>query len=273
MAGDGPALELDGLHKVFGDLVAVDHLDLTVPAGSFFGLVGRNGAGKTTTLRMCTALLRPDDGSVRIDGVDVWADPQEAKRRMGVMPESMDVFDRLTGAELLLYDGLLRGMDRDLVVERSTELLDVLELTDAAARTVADYSHGMTKKIVLPNGKVRYEISGTANKILSSLPTSALDSMVNKLFATNRGWLDKTFNTLTGVRTMSIDQEREFKLRLQDYLKDKARSGQVGETLVYFARKGEGDMPEDLKVLLASLGELKAQQKKRQAGVRRGFGF
>lgn len=131
----------------------------------------------------------------------------------------------------------------------------------------------MTKKIVLPNGKVRYEISGTANKILSSLPTSALDSMVNKLFATNRGWLDKTFNTLTGVRTMSIDQEREFKLRLQDYLKDKARSGQVGETLVYFARKGEGDMPEDLKVLLASLGELKAQQKKRQAGVRRGFGF
>ncbi|MEZ5134658.1 MAG: ABC transporter ATP-binding protein [Acidimicrobiales bacterium] len=140
MAGDGPALELDGLHKVFGDLVAVDHLDLTVPAGSFFGLVGRNGAGKTTTLRMCTALLRPDDGSVRIDGVDVWADPQEAKRRMGVMPESMDVFDRLTGAELLLYDGLLRGMDRDLVVERSTELLDVLELTDAAARTVADYS-------------------------------------------------------------------------------------------------------------------------------------
>ncbi|MCB1259105.1 MAG: ABC transporter ATP-binding protein [Acidimicrobiales bacterium] len=149
MAGDGPALELDGLHKVFGDLVAVDHLDLTVPAGSFFGLVGRNGAGKTTTLRMCTALLRPDDGSVRIDGVDVWADPQEAKRRMGVMPESMDVFDRLTGAELLLYDGLLRGMDRDLVVERSTELLDVLELTDAAARTVADYSHGMTKKIVL----------------------------------------------------------------------------------------------------------------------------
>ncbi|MCB1250212.1 MAG: ATP-binding cassette domain-containing protein, partial [Acidimicrobiales bacterium] len=113
MAGDGPALELDGLHKVFGDLVAVDHLDLTVPAGSFFGLVGRNGAGKTTTLRMCTALLRPDDGSVRIDGVDVWADPQEAKRRMGVMPESMDVFDRLTGAELLLYDGLLRGMDRD----------------------------------------------------------------------------------------------------------------------------------------------------------------
>ena len=149
MGGADAALELDGLHKVFGDLVAVDHLDLTVPAGSFFGLVGRNGAGKTTTLRMCTALLRPDDGSVRIDGVDVWADPQEAKRRMGVMPESMDVFDRLTGAELLLYDGLLRGMDRDLVVERSTELLDVLELTDAAARTVADYSHGMTKKIVL----------------------------------------------------------------------------------------------------------------------------
>ncbi len=149
MGGADAALEIDGLHKVFGDLVAVDHLDLTVPAGSFFGLVGRNGAGKTTTLRMCTALLRPDAGTVLLDGIDVWADAQHAKQRMGVMPESMDVFDRLTGAELLLYNGLLRGMDRDLVVERSTELLDVLELTDAASRTVADYSHGMTKKIVL----------------------------------------------------------------------------------------------------------------------------
>ncbi|MEZ5144589.1 MAG: ABC transporter ATP-binding protein [Acidimicrobiales bacterium] len=143
------ALVLDGLPKAFGPTVAVDHLDLTVSTGSFFGLVGRNGAGKTTTLRMCTGLLEPDAGHVRVDGVDVWEQPQEAKRRIGVMPESMDVFDRLTGAELLLYNGLLRGMPRDLVVQRSRELLAVLEMDDAADRTVADYSHGMTKKIIL----------------------------------------------------------------------------------------------------------------------------
>jgi ABC-2 type transport system ATP-binding protein len=98
---------------------------------------------------MCTALLRPDAGRVVADGVDVWADPEEAKRHIGVMPESMDVFDRLTGAELMLYNGLLRGMPRDVVEQRSRELLAVLELDDAADRTVADYSHGMTKKVVL----------------------------------------------------------------------------------------------------------------------------
>ncbi|MEM9516067.1 MAG: ABC transporter ATP-binding protein [Actinomycetota bacterium] len=143
------AIELRGVRKAFGDTVAVEGTDLTVPTGAFFGLVGRNGAGKSTTLRMTTGLLRPDAGDIVVAGHDVWADPQTAKAAMGVMTDDVQVFDHLTGAEFLLYVGMLRGMDRDLIVERSRELLTVMELDDAASRYVNDYSHGMTKKVIL----------------------------------------------------------------------------------------------------------------------------
>ena len=145
----GAAVSIATLRKEFGEKVAVDSIDLEIPEATFFGLVGRNGAGKTTTLRMCTALLPPTAGAVTVDGIDVWADPVEAKAHFGAMPESPSVFDHLTGAEVLLYNGLLRGLDRELVVQRARELLGVLDLEEAAGRMVVDYSHGMTKKLVL----------------------------------------------------------------------------------------------------------------------------
>src|SRR5207302_6920474 len=113
-----------------------------VPRGCFFGLVGPNGAGKTTTLKMVTGLLRPDYGAVWVDGIDVWQQPVEAKRRIGVLPEDLRLFERLTGSELLTYTGLLRSMPQDAVNERSRQLLAVLDLTDAANTLVVDYSHG-----------------------------------------------------------------------------------------------------------------------------------
>jgi ABC-2 type transport system ATP-binding protein len=145
----GPAVVLDGLTKRFGDHTAVDGISITLPRGAFVGVVGRNGAGKTTTLKMCTALLPPTDGRVSVMGIDVWANPVAAKEQFGVLPETMALFDRLTGAEMLLYNGLIRGMDRNLVVERSRQLLHVFGLDDAANRLVVDYSHGMTKKVAL----------------------------------------------------------------------------------------------------------------------------
>ena len=86
------ALSVWGLRKAFGPRVAVAGIDLEIPHGSFFGLVGPNGAGKTTTLRMITGLLRPDAGLVVVDGVEVWRDPVEAKRRIGVLPEDLRQF-------------------------------------------------------------------------------------------------------------------------------------------------------------------------------------
>ena len=146
---DTAALEFDRLFKRFGDHVAVDHIDLTVPAGSFFGLVGPNGAGKTTSLSMAVGLLRPDGGTVRIFGHDVWADPVAAKALIGVLPDGLALPDRLTGREILRYLGLLRGLPRDVVEQRAGELLTVLELDGADATPVADYSTGMKKKITL----------------------------------------------------------------------------------------------------------------------------
>ena len=139
-----------GLTKSFGDKVAVAGISLDVPRGSLYGLVGPNGAGKSTTIKMCTALLRPDAGDVWIDGQNVWADTHEAKRRLGVLPDDLPLFERLTGDEFLTFLGMFRGLDPDVVASRTAELLDVLDLTEAARVLVADYSTGLRKKISLP---------------------------------------------------------------------------------------------------------------------------
>ncbi|WP_433554052.1 ABC transporter ATP-binding protein [Micromonospora zamorensis] len=144
-----PALRLIGLSKAFGDKRAVDHVDLEVPAGSFFGLVGPNGAGKTTSLSMAVGLLRPDSGRAEIFGVDVWADPVRAKELIGVLPDGLGMPERLTGREVLSYLGLLRGMEPEAVAKRSQELLEVLELDRADSTLVLEYSTGMRKKIGL----------------------------------------------------------------------------------------------------------------------------
>jgi ABC-2 type transport system ATP-binding protein len=144
-----PALALRGLVKRFDAKVAVAGVNLDVPTGSFFGLLGPNGAGKTTTLSMAVGLLRPDGGAAYVLGHDVWADPVEAKRRLGVLPDGVRMFDRLSGLELLGYTGLLRGMDAAEVDRRARDLLDVLGLADAGRTLVVDYSAGMKKKMGL----------------------------------------------------------------------------------------------------------------------------
>ncbi|MFI7614065.1 ABC transporter ATP-binding protein [Nonomuraea terrae] len=143
------ALDIKGLAKTYGDNVAVDHVHLTVPQGSFYGLVGQNGAGKTTTLSMAVGLLRPDAGTASIFGADVWADPAKAKQLVGVLPDGMALPERLTGREMLTYLGLLRGLSKDVVAERAGELLSVLELDGAEKTLVIEYSTGMRKKIGL----------------------------------------------------------------------------------------------------------------------------
>jgi len=143
------AMQLRGLVKSFGAKRAVDGLDLDVPAGCLYGLVGPNGAGKTTTLSMATGLLRPDAGTARVLDHDVWADPARAKALMGLLPDGLRLFDRLSGAELLTYVGRLRKVPRADIATRSAELLEALGLTADATTLVADYSAGMTKKIGL----------------------------------------------------------------------------------------------------------------------------
>jgi len=144
-----PAMELTGLVKRFGEKTAVAGLDLRVPAGSFYGLVGPNGAGKTTTLSMATGLLRPDAGTARIHGVDVWTQPVEAKKLIGNLADGVRLFDRLTGEQLVTYTGMMFGLPRDEVAARTADLIGIMDLAEAAGTPVVDYSAGMTKKIAL----------------------------------------------------------------------------------------------------------------------------
>lgn len=145
----GAAVEIRGLAKLFDDKVAVDRINLTIPSGSFYGLVGRNGAGKTTTISMVTGMLQPTEGTALIRGIDMWADPLKAKAHLGVLPDGVHLFDKLTGEQLITYSGYLHGIDKETVASRVKDLLAAMDLTDAAGRAVADYSAGMTKKIAL----------------------------------------------------------------------------------------------------------------------------
>ncbi|WP_319031670.1 ABC transporter ATP-binding protein [Microbacterium algeriense] len=153
-ASAGEAIRIRGLVKHFGDNRAVDGIDLTVPAGSFYGVVGPNGAGKTTTLSIVAGLLRADAGSVVICGIDQASDPQAAKRVMGVLPDRLRTFDRLTGRQLLYYYGLLRGLTADVIEKRAADLARAFDLGDALSRVVSDYSAGMTKKIMLAGAMI-----------------------------------------------------------------------------------------------------------------------
>jgi len=143
------AIETHGLRKAFGDFTAVDGIDLLVPRGSLYGFLGPNGAGKSTTIKCLTGLLRPTGGTFKLLDMDPAADPVKVKRQVGVVPEDLALFDRLTGAETLSFVGQVHGMDRIEVRERSRELLALMDLTKSANDLVADYSHGMKKKIAL----------------------------------------------------------------------------------------------------------------------------
>ena len=141
------AIETTGLTRAFGDLRAVDGVDLAVPAGSFYGFLGPNGAGKSTTIKCLTGLLAPTAGRMRILGLDPLADPVAVKRQVGVVPEDLALFDRLTASETLKFIGQIHALDGDTVERRSAELLQLMDLTGAKDDLVADYSHGMRKKV------------------------------------------------------------------------------------------------------------------------------
>ncbi len=143
------ALRTVGLTRRFGDLTAVDSVDLAVPGGSFYGFLGPNGAGKSTTIKCLTGLLRPSEGEIRILDVDPLADPVAVKRQIGVLPEDLALFDRLTAAETLGFVGQVHGLERETLEQRAEELFALMDLLDRKDSLVTDFSHGMKKKLAL----------------------------------------------------------------------------------------------------------------------------
>jgi ABC-2 type transport system ATP-binding protein len=143
------AILIEKLSRRFGALTAVDGIDLQVTAGQFFGFLGPNGAGKSTTIKMLTGLLTPTSGRMELLGLDFASNSVEVKRQIGVVPEGMGLFERLTGAEYLTFVGRMYGLDRATTQQRCAELLDFMQLADRPKTMIADYSHGMQKKLAL----------------------------------------------------------------------------------------------------------------------------
>jgi ABC-2 type transport system ATP-binding protein len=144
-----PAISTSGLTRRFGDFVAVQNVNLSVAPGQFYGFLGPNGAGKSTTIKMLTGLLAPTSGSIQVLGLDFATRSIEVKRQIGVVPEGLALFGRLTASEYLRFVGQMYGLDRKTTFERSEELLEFMSLADENKKLITDFSHGMQKKLAL----------------------------------------------------------------------------------------------------------------------------
>lgn len=143
------AVATSGLTRLFGTFAAVENVNLAVAPGQFFGFLGPNGAGKSTTIKMLTGLLAPSSGSIEVLGLDLLQHPVEVKRQIGVVPEGMALFGRLTGSEYLNFVGRMYGLDRATSARRADELLEFMQLAGETRKLITDYSHGMQKKLAL----------------------------------------------------------------------------------------------------------------------------
>ena len=141
-------IEVRNVSKSYGGKRVLKNVSFAVKPG-IHGFIGPNGAGKSTTIKMLTGLLRPTSGAAFVGGVDVWRDPIQARALMGVLPEYLNLYERLTGREFLTFAGHMYGVPEADIRRRSAELLDVLTLSDDADKLVVDYSVGMRKKIAL----------------------------------------------------------------------------------------------------------------------------
>jgi ABC-2 type transport system ATP-binding protein len=143
------AIEARHLVKTYQNKAAVRDVSLSVRPGVLYGFLGPNGAGKSTTLRMLTGLLKPTSGEVMILGRSIESDPMAVKASIGLVPDDLPLFDRLTGEETLLFTGRIHGLDTNEARSRSTELLEYFDLTEAKGQAVLEYSLGMKKKLAL----------------------------------------------------------------------------------------------------------------------------
>lgn len=144
-----PAIVTEALTRRFGNLIAVDNVNLRVDAGQFFGFLGPNGAGKSTMIKMLTGLLAPSAGNARILDLDLTEHSVEVKASIGVVPEGLALFGRLTASEYLNFVGRMYGLDRATAAQRTQELLEFMQLADRPKTLITDFSHGMQKKLAM----------------------------------------------------------------------------------------------------------------------------
>lgn len=142
-------IQLSGVTKRFGEKVAVDNCTAEIPSGCITGFIGPNGAGKTTTINMITGILKPDEGTITLNGCDIVQDPLEAKSRFALVPDSPDLFLRLSGLEYIQFMAGIYHVDPEVAKERIASLAEEFEMTDALTSKLSTYSHGMRQKTIV----------------------------------------------------------------------------------------------------------------------------
>jgi sodium transport system ATP-binding protein len=168
-------IEISGLRRAFGAVQAVDGVSFSAADGRITGLLGPNGAGKTTTLRMLYTLLKPDAGSIRIDGIDALADPLAARRHLGVLPDARGLYKRFSARENIEYFGRLQGLDRELLTRRTDALIERLEMRDIEHRRAEGFSQGQRVKTAIARALVH-----EPRNIVLDEPTNGLDVMATR---------------------------------------------------------------------------------------------
>jgi len=170
-------IQAEKLRKTFnsGKVVAVDEVSFTARDGEITGLLGPNGAGKTTTLRMLYTLLKPDSGNMTVDGIDPLAEPIRVKRKLGVVPDSRGLYDRLTARENIRYYGRMQGLEKNLITSRIDTLAEVLDMGEFIDRRTDGFSQGQRVKVAIARALVHQP--GT---ILLDEPTNGLDVMTTR---------------------------------------------------------------------------------------------
>lgn len=142
-------IELTDVTKRYGDKVAVDCCTATIPSGSITGFIGPNGAGKTTTINMITGILKPDGGSIRLNDIDIQMNPMKAKKQFVLVPDTPDLFLRLTGLEYIEFIGRVYDVPADQIRTRAEKLAAEFEMSDSLGQKMSDYSHGMRQKAII----------------------------------------------------------------------------------------------------------------------------
>ncbi len=169
-------IETVNLTKSFGNLLAVSNLNIKVNSGEIYGFLGLNGAGKTTTIGMITGLLKPTSGTALIDGIDILKDPVNAKSRIGLIPDTPNVYKKLTGREFLYFVADIYDVDRKTAKEKMNDLFDMFSLKDKADELIESYSHGMRQKIVIAGALIH-----NPSILVLDEPTVGLDPKSAKL--------------------------------------------------------------------------------------------
>jgi ABC-2 type transport system ATP-binding protein len=239
------AIETRGLGRNFGDFVAVDRIDLTVESGRFFGFLGPNGAGKSTTIRMLTGLLRPSRGGASVLGFDIGKQSVEVKRRIGVVPEELALFDRLTGPEYLSFIGRMYGLSGNDIDTRAGELLDIMNLTDRR-KLIVDYSHGMKKKLAFSAALIH-----APRLIFLDEPFEGIDAVASRQIKDIMSRLVET-----GVTIFLTSHVLEIVEKLCDEIAVIHEGKLVAQGSIEELRRGAGVAPEEQATGTTSLEDL-----------------